>query len=45
MKYGDDVVVKKKGSLEFVMDPDKRNYLHVVPGTPGSEYGAGLFTK
>ena len=41
--YGDDVVIRKEGSLQIEKNPTKRNYLHVVPGTPGSEYGAGLF--
>jgi len=45
VKYGEDVVIRKEGSLQIEKDPTKRNYLHVVPGTPGSEYGAGLFTK
>jgi hypothetical protein len=45
VRYDEDVIVKKKGSLQIEKDPTKRNYLHVVSGTPGSEYGAGLFTK
>jgi hypothetical protein len=27
------------------LDQTKRNYLHVKEGTPGSDIGAGLFTK
>lgn len=45
LKYGRDVVIKKEGSQQIVKDPTKRNYIHVVPGTPGTEYGAGLFLK
>lgn len=45
LTYGDDVVVKKKGTLEFELNPGKKNYLHVVPGTPGAELGAGLFRR
>jgi len=45
VKYGKDVIIRKEGSLQIEMDPTKRNYLHVVPGTAGSEYGAGLFTR
>ena len=45
VKYGEDVIIKKEGLLQIELDPTKRNYLHVVPGTPGSEYGAGLFTE
>jgi hypothetical protein len=30
--------------VEVDLDQSKRNYLHVVAGTPGSELGAGLFT-
>ena len=45
LKFGEDVIVKKEGSLQIDMDQTHRNYLHVVPGTLGAEYGAGLFTK
>jgi hypothetical protein len=45
LKYGDDVIIKKEGLLQIDMNQTHRNYLHVVPGTLGSEYGAGLFTK
>jgi hypothetical protein len=31
--------------VEIEMDQSKRTYLHVVPGTPGSEIPAGLFLK
>ena len=30
--------------VEIELDQTKRDYLHVVAGTPGSEIGAGLFT-
>ncbi|MHC4581149.1 MAG: DUF1565 domain-containing protein [Planctomycetota bacterium] len=35
----------KQGSLVIEKDKRKRNYLHVVAGTPGSRLGAGLFTE
>jgi len=31
--------------VEIELDQSKRNYLHVVAGTPGSEIAAGLFAK
>jgi hypothetical protein len=43
--YGNDVIIKKEGSLKIVKDQTKRNYLHLVPGTMGADMGAGLFTK
>jgi hypothetical protein len=45
LKYGNDVIIKKEGSLQIEKDPTKRNYLHLIPGTMGAEMGAGLFTK
>ena len=39
------VVLMKLGKLQGADDPTDRNYLHLVPGTMGSELGAGLFTK
>jgi hypothetical protein len=45
LKFGKDVVVKKEGNLQIEEDLTKRNYLHLVPGTAGSDLGAGLFTK
>jgi len=45
LKFGKDVVIKKEGTLQIEEDPTKRNYLHLIPGTQGSELGAGLFTK
>lgn len=45
VQYGDDVVIKKEGSLQIEMDPTRRNYMHLVPGTLGSDLGAGLFTR
>jgi len=45
LKLGKDVILKKEGNLQIEEDPIKRNYLHLVPGTMGSELGAGLFTK
>lgn len=31
--------------VAFEQDETKRTDLHVVPGTPGAELGAGMFTK
>lgn len=45
LKFGKNVIVKKEGSLEIEEDPTSRNYLNLLPGTPGSALGAGLFTK
>jgi hypothetical protein len=45
LKLGKDVIIKKEGELQIEDDPVKRNYLHLVPGTPGADLGAGLFTK
>jgi hypothetical protein len=45
LKLGDGIVIKKEGTLQIEEDPTKRNYLHLKPGTMGSDLGAGLFTK
>ncbi len=45
LKFGKDVIIKKEGKLEIEEDQTKRNYLHLKPGTPGANIGAGLFTK
>ncbi|MBC7774845.1 MAG: hypothetical protein H7246_05345 [Phycisphaerae bacterium] len=45
LKFGNDVVIKKEGNLEIEEDQTKRSYLHIKPGTPGFDLGAGLFTK
>jgi hypothetical protein len=45
LKFDKDVVIKKEGTVQIEEDPTKRNYLHLIPGTQGSELGAGLFTK
>jgi hypothetical protein len=37
--------VIKSARIHLVEDNNKRNYLHVVPGTLGSDLGAGLFTR
>ena len=37
--------VTKEGQVVLVKDKTTRNYLHVVPGTLGSDLGAGLFKK
>jgi hypothetical protein len=43
LKYGNDVTIKKEGSLQIEKDQTKRNYLHLIPGTMGADLGAGLF--
>jgi hypothetical protein len=43
LKFGKDVIIKKDGNLQIEDNPVKRNYLHIVPGTPGADLGAGLF--
>jgi len=43
--YGNDVIIKKEGSLQIEKDQTKRSYLHLVPGTMGADLGAGLFIK
>jgi len=45
LKFGNDVIIKKEGTLQIDGDPAKRNYLHLIPGSQGSELGVGLFTK
>lgn len=45
LKLGNNVVVKKEGTIQIDEEPTSRNYLHVLPGTPGADLGAGLFTK
>lgn len=45
LKYGKDVVINKEGVLKIEEDPSKRNFLHLIPGTAGSDLGAGLFYK
>ena len=37
--------VAKEGSVVLEKDRQSRNYLHPVPRTPGSDLGAGLFTR
>jgi len=39
----DERNVIKSGEIVFELDPNKRNYLHVVDKTFGSSLGAGLF--
>jgi hypothetical protein len=45
LKAGKDVILKKEGRLEIIEDQTDRLYLHIKPGTLGSNLGAGLFTK
>jgi len=45
LKFGEDVIIKKEGNVEVEEDQTKRDYLHLKPGTPGANLGAGLFTK
>jgi hypothetical protein len=37
--------ITKEGQVVLVKDKNKRDYLHVMPGTFGSDLGAGLFKK
>ncbi|MHB8903042.1 MAG: hypothetical protein ACYC6Y_30140 [Thermoguttaceae bacterium] len=37
--------VVKAGKVALERRRGTRNYFHVIPGTPGAELGAGLFTK
>jgi hypothetical protein len=41
----DEQRVVKEGKVTLQKKRESRDYLHVVPGTPGSELGAGLFKK
>ncbi|WP_460924932.1 hypothetical protein [Pontibacter brevis] len=45
LKLGENVIIRKDARVEVVEDQTKRNYLHLKPGTPGANLGAGLFTK
>lgn len=42
--YKENKIIKT-GQVVFEKDKSKNRYLHVVPGTFGSDLGAGLFTK
>jgi hypothetical protein len=39
----DEKYLIKKGKVTLEKNPNSREYLHVVPGTPGRNLGAGLF--
>jgi hypothetical protein len=43
IKINKDVILKKEGKLEIVDDQTSKLYLHIKPGTLGSDLGAGLF--
>ncbi|MDO9553870.1 hypothetical protein [Rhodonellum sp.] len=45
LKSGKNVIIQREGSLEIVKDPTSKYYLHLKPGSLGSELGAGLFYK
>lgn len=45
LKFTKDVILKKEGNLQIDEDPISRNYLHLKPGSPGTDLGAGLFMK
>ena len=45
IKINKDVILKKEGKLEIVDDPTSKFYLHIKPGSLGSNLGAGLFMK
>ena len=43
--YKKDVIIKKTGAVELEKNPTSKNYLHLKPGSIGSELGVGLFLK
>jgi len=43
LKFGEDVIIKKEGTVQIEEDPTKRNYLHPVEGSEAAKIGAGLF--
>lgn len=45
LKLGEGVIIQKEGKLEIEEDLTSRNYLHLKPGSTGSDLGAGLFKK
>lgn len=45
LKFSKDVVIKKDGNIQIVEDLTSKYYLHIKPGTEGSNLKAGLFTK
>lgn len=45
IKINKDVILRKEGKLEIVEDQTSKFFLHIKPGTLGSNLGAGLFTK
>jgi hypothetical protein len=45
IKINNDVILKNEGKLDIVDDETSKLYLHIKPGTLGSDLGAGLFTK
>lgn len=45
LKLGEGVIIKKDGKIELEEDQTKRDYLHLKPGSLGSNLGAGLFIK
>ena len=45
LKLGEGVIIRKDGKIELEEDQTKRDYLHLKPGSLGSDLGAGLFTK
>lgn len=45
LKLGRNVTVNKEGTLKINEDPTSRYYLQLQPGTPATQFGAGLFYK
>lgn len=43
IKINKNVILKEEGKLEIVDDQTSKLYLHIKPGTLGSDLGAGLF--
>lgn len=45
IKFGKNVILRKEGKLKIVEDQTSKLFLHIEPGTLGSDLGAGLFTQ
>ena len=43
IKISPTVILKREGKLDIVEDQTSKMYMHIKPGTLGSELGAGLF--
>lgn len=43
LNFGANVIIQKDAKVDVVEDQTKRDYLHLKPGSPGANLGAGLF--